>query len=84
MTPYPKPVNESVFNYLLKNNIEVLNFSSFNLNYDSEIAMVKPDHIVETIYKMNHEGSYGIFVSCTALRIVEVLQKAEEKINRLT
>ena len=29
LTPYPKPVNESVFNYLLKNNIEVLNFSSF-------------------------------------------------------
>ena len=82
LTPYPKPVNESVFNYLLKNNIEVLNFSSFNLNYDSEIAMVKPDHIVETICKMNHEGSDAIFVSCTALRIVEVLQKAEEKIKK--
>ena len=82
LTPYPKPVNETVFNYFLKNNIEVLNFSSFNLNYDSEIAMVKPSHIVETICEMNHKGSDAIFVSCTALRIVEVLQKAEDEIKK--
>ena len=82
LTPYPKPVNETVFNYFLKNNIEVLNFSSFNLNYDSEIAMVKPSHIVETIREMNHKGSDAIFVSCTALRIVEVLQKAEDEIKK--
>ena len=82
LTPYPKAVNETVFNYFIKNDIEVLNFSSFNLNYDSEIAMVDPKHIVKTIQDMNYSDSDAIFVSCTALRIVEVLQEAEDKINK--
>ena len=37
---------------------------------------------LKLFYKMNHEESDAIFVSCTALRIVEVLQKAEEKIKK--
>ena len=83
LTPYPKTVNETVFNYLLKNNINVLNFSSFNLNYDSEIAKVEPKHIIKTIKNMEYRDSDAIFVSCTALRIVEVLQEAEDDINKI-
>ena len=82
LTPYPKTVNETIFNYLLKHNIKVLNFNSFNLNYDSEIASVEPKHIIKTIQNMNYEDSDAIFVSCTALRIVEVLQEAEDIINK--
>ena len=44
--------------------------------------MVKPNHIIQTIREMNHEGSDAVFVSCTALRIVEVLQKAEDEIKK--
>ena len=83
LTPYPKTVNETVFNYLLKKNINVLNFSSFNLNYDSEIAKVEPKHIIKTIKDMEYGDSDAIFVSCTALRIVEVLQEAEDDINKI-
>ena len=36
LTPYPKAVNETIFNYFLKEKIDVINFSSFNLHYDSE------------------------------------------------
>ena len=38
LTPYPKNVNVTVYNYLNDNNINVESFSSFNLEYDSEIA----------------------------------------------
>ena len=33
LTPYPKDVNETVFNYLNENNLTIDSFSSFNLKY---------------------------------------------------
>jgi Maleate cis-trans isomerase len=41
LTPYPKDVNLTVFNYLISNKIQIDSFSSFNLSYDSEIAQDK-------------------------------------------
>ena len=79
LTPYPKKVNETIFNYLINNNIEVESFSSFNLNYDSEIAQVKPENIIDQISEINLDDVDGLFVSCTALKIVDVLDKAEQK-----
>jgi len=79
LTPYPKKVNETIFNYLINNNIEVESFSSFNLNYDSEIAQIKPENIIDQISEINLDEVDGLFVSCTALKIVDVLDKAEKK-----
>mgnify|MGYP006248557503 FL=1 len=40
LTPYPKDVNVKVYKYLIDSGFEIKSFSSFNLNYDSEIAKV--------------------------------------------
>ena len=79
LTPYPKKVNETIFDYLINNYIEVDSFSSFNLNYDSEIAQVKHESIIDQISKINLDDVDGLFVSCTALKIVDVLDQAEKK-----
>jgi len=79
LTPYPKKVNETVFNYLINKNIEVESFSSFNLNYDSEIAQIKPENIIDQISEINLNDVDGLFVSCTAMKIVDVLDKAEQQ-----
>ena len=79
LAPYPKQVNETVFKYLINNNIEIKSFGSFNLNYDSEIAQVKHESIIDQISKINLDDVDGLFVSCTALKIVDVLDQAEKK-----
>ena len=81
LTPYPKDVNLTVFNYLKKNDIEIDSFSSFNLNYDSEIAQVSLESLLEEISKINLNNVDGLFVSCTALKIVEILEEVEKKLN---
>ena len=81
LTPYPKEVNLTVFNYLKKNNIEIDSFSSFNLDYDSEIAQVSLESLLEEIAKINLDNVDGLFVSCTALKIVEILEKVEKKLK---
>ncbi len=83
LTPYPKEVNLTVYNYLNKNNIEIDSFNSFNLQYDSEIAKVSLDSLMYQISKINLSNVDGLFVSCTALKIVDILDKVEKefKIN---
>jgi len=82
LTPYPKLVNETVYDYLQKRRIEVDSFSGFNLEYDSDIAKVDPQHLIKTIKNIDYSDVDAIFVSCTALRIVEVLQEIEDLIKK--
>ena len=82
LTPYPKLVNETIFNFLAKHNIEITSFSSFNLEYDNDIANVDPQHLLETINKLEHQNADAIFVSCTALRAVEILDQAERDTSK--
>ena len=81
LTPYPKDVNETVFNYLNENNLTIDSFNSFNLEYDSEIAQVSLESLQKQIAKIDLSNVDGLFVSCTALKILDVLDKIEELQN---
>ena len=81
LTPYPKDVNVTVFDYLSKSNLKIDSFNSFNLNYDSEIAQVSLESLKESIAKINLDNVDGLFVSCTALKIVDILDEVEKKFN---
>ena len=67
--------------YLSKNNLTIDSFNSFNLNYDSEIAQVSLESLKESIAKINLDNVDGLFVSCTALKIVDILDEVEKKFN---
>ena len=82
LTPYPKLVNKTVYEYLHKKRIEIDSFSGFNLEYDSDIAKVDPQHLIRIVKDIDHSGVDAVFVSCTALRIVEVLQEIEDLIKK--
>ena len=81
LTPYPKDVNETVFNFLNENNLTIDSFSPFNLEYDSEIAQVSLESLQKEIAKIDLSNVDGLFVSCTALKIVDVLDKIEKLQN---
>tara|TARA_B100000029_G_C17564562_1_gene954591 strand:+ start:894 stop:1646 length:753 start_codon:yes stop_codon:yes gene_type:complete len=83
LTPYPKEVNKTIFNYLKKSNIDIVSFSSFNLNFDNDIANVDPNYLLSTIKKINYKEVDAIFVSCTALRAVEILNEAEAETSKI-
>ncbi len=82
LTPYPKEVNKTVFDHLIKNNIEINSFSSFNLEYDNDIANVDPKCLIEIIDNIVHKDAEAVFISCTALRAVEVLDQIEKRISK--
>ena len=81
-TPYPDSVNKSVFEYFSKEKIEVLSFSSFNLDSDLEIGKVDPNYLLEVLTKMETSSAEGLFVSCTALPVLKILDQVENKIKK--
>ena len=81
-TPYPESVNKAVFEYFTKANIEVSSFSSFNLDSDTLIGKVDPNYLLEVLAKMDTGRSDALFVSCTALPVLKIIDQIENKIKK--
>ena len=82
-TPYPDAVNKTILEYFSQKNIEVLSFASLNLNLDSEIANVDPNYILEMSSKLEMKNVDALFISCTALPVLNILNKLENKLKKL-
>ena len=80
-TPYPESVNKTIYEYFYKKNIDVLSFGTFNLNLDSDFANIDPNYLSETLIKLDITGADALFISCTALPALEILEEVEKKIN---
>ena len=81
-TPYPESVNKTICEYLIKKNIDVMSFSTFNLDLDVDFARVDPKYLAKILTKLDIHDADALFVSCTALPALEILDEVEKKINK--
>ena len=82
-TPYPESVNKTILEYFEKKNVRIVSFSTFNIDLDENIAKVDPKHLLETLVKLDIKDADAIFVSCTALPALEIIEQLEKKINKI-
>ena len=82
-TPYPESVNKTIIEYFNEKNINIISLSTFNIDLDEDIANVDPEHLLETLVKLNLSDADSLFISCTALPALEILEKVEKKIKKL-
>ena len=81
-TPYPESVNQTIYQYFAKKKIDVLSFGTFNLDLDEDFAKVDPKYLSETLTKLDLNDADALFISCTALPALEILDEVEKKINK--
>ena len=81
-TPYPDSVNKTILEYFIKQNIKVSSFASLNLNLDSEFATVDPNYILEISSKLETKNADALFISCTALPVLDIIDKLEQRIKK--
>ena len=81
-TPYPDAVNKTILEYFTKKNIEVSSFASLNLNLDTEFANVDPNYILEISSKLETKNADALFISCTALPVLNIIDQLEQKIQK--
>ena len=82
-TPYPESVNNTILEYFKKKNINIISLSTFNIDLDVDIASVDPEYLLETLIKLNASNADALFVSCTALPVLEILEEVEKKIKKI-
>ena len=82
-TPYTKTINDSVVNYFKKENITVNSLTYFNIDSDLDIGKVDEDYLFEVLSKIDLEDSDALFVSCTALPVLSIIDRLEKKLNKV-
>ncbi|MDA8932903.1 racemase [Candidatus Pelagibacter ubique] len=82
-TPYTKSINDSVINYFNKENIAVNGLTYFDIESDLDIGKVDEEYLFEVLSKINLEDSEALFVSCTALPVLSIIDRLEKKMNKV-
>ncbi len=81
-TPYLDEVNQREVEYLEAAGFEVLSIRGLNLERDSDMVRVTPDYIAEFALAQDHVDADAIFVSCGALRTLDVIGEIERRAGK--
>ena len=82
-TPYPRAINEKVINYFKNEGFAIQSFASFNLESDLDIGKIDPKYLLEALTKMDTIDAEALFISCTALPALEIIQELENRIKKI-
>ena len=81
-TPYLDEVNRREVDYLEQAGFDVLSLCGLNLEKDSDMVRVAPEFIVEFALAQDRPDVDAIFVSCGALRSLEVIGEIEARAGK--
>ena len=81
-TPYLDEVNRREVDYLQRAGFEVLSLCGLNLERDSDMVRVAPDYIAEFALAQDRPDADAIFVSCGALRTLDVIGEIEARAGK--
>ncbi len=81
-TPYPKKLNDEVLNFFKNENFEIISNAYFDIESDIDIGKVDPDYLYDVLINMDHKDADALFVSCTALPVLSIIEKLEKKLNK--
>ena len=81
VTPYIKNVNDDVVNFFKNNNFEITSNTYFDIESDVDIGKVDQDQLFEILSNIDHKNAEALFVSCTSLPVLNIIEKLEKKLN---
>ena len=81
-TPYPKKLNDEVIEFFKDQKFSISSNSYFDISSDVDIGKVDPDYLYEVLSKMELNDAEALFISCTALPALSIIDKLEKKIGK--
>ena len=81
-TPYLDEINQREAEYLEQAGFEVLSICGLNLEKDSDMVNVAPDYLLEFALAQDRPEAEAIFVSCGALRTLDVVNEIEARAGK--
>jgi maleate isomerase len=80
-TPYSKKLNDEVIKYFYDEGFEITSNSYFDIESDYDIGKVDQNYLFEVLSNIDLKGAEALFVSCTALPVLSIIDKLEKKLN---
>ena len=81
-TPYPKKLNDEVVSFFKNEKFDVTANAYLDIESDSDIWKVDPDFLYEVLINMDHAAADAVFISCTALPVLQIIKKLETNLNK--
>ena len=82
-TPYSKALNDEVIDYFKKENFKITANAYFDISNDLDIGKVDENYLYEILSNMDLGDADALFISCTALPALSIIDKLEKKLNKV-
>ena len=82
LTPYTDDVNASLVDYIQEHGPQVTAITSFHFANDNDMARIPPEAIVSAAKEADRDDADALFISCTAIRAVDVVDEIEQALNK--
>ncbi len=82
-TPYNKKLNDEVIEYIEEEGFKVTSNSYFGIESDVDIGKVDQNYLYDVLSKIDVDRADALFISCTALPVLSIIEKLEKKLNRI-
>ena len=82
-TPYSKKLNNEVLQFFKQENFEITSNSYMDIRSDSDIWKIDKNYLYDKLSNLELNNAEALFVSCTALPILELIEKLEKKLNKI-
>ena len=82
-TPYSKKLNDEVIQYIEDEGFNVTSNSYFGIESDVDIGKVDQNYLYDVLSKIDVDGADALFISCTALPALSLIDKLEKKLNKI-
>ena len=81
-TPYTNEINNSVVEYFKNESFEINELSYFDIPSDLDIGKVDDKYLFDVLSKIDVSDSDALFVSCTALPVLSLINDLEKKLGK--
>ncbi len=82
LTPYTDDVNRQISDYITAAGREVVGFTSFHFADNDSMARLPPQAIHDAALQADRPDADALFISCTAIRAVEVIESIEQSLGK--
>jgi maleate isomerase len=81
-TPYLDEINRREAAYMTAAGFEIVNIEGLNIEKDSDMIRVTPEFIEAFAISVDRPEADAVFISCGALRSIEVIDRLEQKLGK--
>jgi len=82
-TPYSKKLNDEVVQYFKNKSFNITSNSYFDIESDYDIGKVDQNYLCDVLSKIDLKDADALFISCTALPALSIIDKLEKKLNKI-